>query len=183
MHIGDRYCIGDLKTGAGAVDYGMAGIAIQLACYANAETYWSPVLGHQPTPAIDTSRAYVLHLIPGSGHCELVEVDIVAGWEAAKTAKWVREWRKRKDLGRSVTAAADTLDFRREWMSQRVRSLPEAAVVALARMVDDAGLPRVSKSSATVLDDWATLLDLVEAEYEQPFGVADPTAPKKRGRK
>jgi hypothetical protein len=162
----------------------MAGIAIQLACYANAETVWSPTGGHMARiGTVNTSRAYVLHLIPGSGHCELVEVDIVAGWEAAKTAKWVREWRKRKDLGRSVTAAADTLDFRREWMSQRVRSLPEAAVVALARMVDDAGLPRVSKSSATVLDDWATLLDVIEAEYEQPFGVADPTKPAKRGKR
>ena len=101
MRIGDRLCIGDLKTGAGAVDYGMAGIAIQLACYAHAETSWLPNVGHITVrPAVDLTRAYVFHLIPGSGHCELVEVDIVAGWEAAHCARWVREWRKRKNLGR-----------------------------------------------------------------------------------
>jgi len=176
MKVGGHLCIGDLKTGAGAVDYGMTGIAIQLACYANAETRW--VDGdHYPMPPMNKSRAYVFHLIPGSGHCELVEVDIVAGWEAAHKAKWVRDWRKRKDLGRSVTSAADTLDFRREWIAQRVRALPDAAVEALARMIVDAELPRVSLSTDAHLDDWATLLDVVEAEYQVPFGPFDPTKP------
>jgi len=178
MRVNGQLCIGDLKTGAGAVDYGLAGIAIQLACYAHAETSWSPAEGHKERPFINGSRAYVLHLIPGSGHCELVEVDIVVGYEAAQRARWVREYRKRKDLGRSVTSAADTLDFRREWIAQRVRALPDNAVETLARMIVDAELPRVSMSTDAHLDDWATLLDVIEAEYQVPFGPFDPTKPK-----
>jgi len=183
MKIGDRLCIGDLKTGAGAVNYGLPSIAVQLAIYANAETAWSPAGGHVERPEVDRSRAYVLHLIPGSGHCDLVEVNIVAGYEAARQAVWVRAWRKRKDLGRSVTSAADTLDFRREWIAQRVRVLPDTAVETLARMIVDADLPRVSMSTDVHLDDWATLLDVVEAEYQVPFGPFDPTKPKPKGRK
>lgn len=181
MRVNGHLCIGDVKTGAGAVDYGLAGIAIQLACYANAETSWTPSGGHVARPDVDRSRAYILHLIPGSGHCELVEVNIVAGWDAAQMARRVRDWRKRKDLGRSVTAAADVLDFRRSWIAERVRALPQGAVDVLARMVADHGdLPRVSVSADAHLDDWATLLDVVEAEFEQPFGDRDPKKPKRR---
>ena len=214
----DRLCVFDIKTGAGAVDYGLPSISVQLAIYAHAETSWSTTDGHvgrkfviskdrvDPTrsyvvPAhetfvgskntdndqlveVDKSRAYVIHLLPGSGRCELVEVDIVSGWQAAQTAKWVREWRKRSDLGRSVTDAADTLGFRREWVAQRVRALPQGAVDMLARMVADHGnLPRVSVSADAHLDDWVELLDLVEAEHEVPFGTRDPSKPAKRGKK
>jgi hypothetical protein len=184
MKVNGHLAIGDVKTGAGAVDYGLTGIAIQLACYANAETSWTPTGGHVDRPHVDRARAYVLHLIPGSGHCELVEVDIVAGWKAAHMARNVRAWRKRKDLGRSVTAAADVVDFRREWVAQRVRALPQGAVDVLVRMVADHGaLPRVSVSSDAHLDDWADLLDVVEAEFDQPFGGAkDPSKPNNRKR-
>jgi hypothetical protein len=184
MKVQGRLCIGDVKTGAGAIDYGLPSIAIQLAIYANAETSWTPVGGHVDRPVVDRSRAYIIHLPAGTGTCELVEVDIVAGWEAAKTAAWVRSWRKRKDLGRSVSTAADIADFRREWISQRVRALPQGAVDVLARMVADHGsLPRVSVSSDAYLDDWAELLDVVEAEFNVPFGPLDPTKPKTTNRK
>ena len=175
---GDRVVIGDWKTGAGAIDYGLPSISIQEAIYTRAETMWSPTTGHVPMPLVDQTRAYVFHLPAGSGHCECVEVDVAAGWEAAKTARWVRAWRQRKDLGRSVTDAADNLTFERELIATRVRALPQGAVDFLARKVaDHGGLPRVSQSAAAHLDVWADLLVEVEAEFEMPF------EPKKRAKK
>ena len=173
-----RLAIADLKTGAGAVEWGLTSIAVQLACYANAETSWTPQGGHVPRPEVDRTRAYVIHLPPNSGRCELVEVNIVAGLEAAHHARWARVWRKRKDLGRSVTDAADNLTFERELIATRVRALPQGAVDFLARKVaDHGGLPRVSQSAAAHLDVWADLLVEVEAEFEMPF------EPKKRAKK
>lgn len=183
-HAGQLFT-GDWKSGAGAVQWGLGSIAVQLAIYSHAETSWDPATKqHTELEPCNTSRAYALHIPAGTGKCDLVEVDIVAGWEAVKVALWIKNWQKRRDLGRSVTAAADTLQFRQEWIAQRVRALPQGAVDVLARMVADHGsLPRVSVSSDVHLDDWATLLDVVEAEYQVPFGPFDPTRPKPKGRK
>ena len=180
---GELY-VGDWKSGEGAVEFGLPRIAIQESVYAHSETFYTPTTGHEPMPRLNQSRAYVFHVPFGSGTCNLYEVNIAEGWEAAKTAKWVREYRNRKDLGRSVTDAADTLGFRREWVAQRVRALPQGAVDMLARMVADHGnLPRVSVSADAHLDDWAELLDLVEAEHEVPFGTRDPSKPTNRKRR
>lgn len=89
--------VGDLKTGDGAVSYGQASIAIQLAVYAHGERY-DVRTGERSPLDVDQETAIVVHLPAESGEVALYEVDIAAGWQAAQEALWVRGWRKRKDL-------------------------------------------------------------------------------------
>lgn len=100
VEVKDRLYIADLKTGK-TLDYGWCAIAIQLACYAHAERIWD--WEHQAAnvmPEVDQKRALVVHLPAGTGQATLHVVDIEAGWEAARQATWVREWRARKGLAR-----------------------------------------------------------------------------------
>jgi hypothetical protein len=89
----DRY-ITDLKTGS--LDYPEA-FAVQLAVYAHS-TLVDVSTGERTPLDVDQNRAIIIHLPAGTGRCELHWVDIAAGWEAAKLALKVRDWRSRKDL-------------------------------------------------------------------------------------
>ena len=94
--------IGDLKTGK-VVEYAMNEIAIQEAIYANATHWWNPLKNeYEAMPEIDKDTAIVMHLPVGQAKCTLYEVDIKAGYEALHQALWVRDWRKRNDLGSIV---------------------------------------------------------------------------------
>ena len=115
---GQRY-IADVKTGQDVVKYGMGDIAVQLAIYAGASHAWlgdaasvprdrygryklpdptdNPNV-YEPMAEVSRDKALVIHLPAGQARCELHWVDIAAGREAVRTAVWVRDWRKRKDL-------------------------------------------------------------------------------------
>ena len=87
----------DLKTGS--LDFGIGKIAMQLAVYAHSAIYNVDTFERTPHNA-DKTVGIIAHLPAGSGTCELVEVDLVAGWEAVQLAKKVREWRTRKGLSK-----------------------------------------------------------------------------------
>ena len=91
----------DLKTGS--IDYGIGKIAMQLAVYAHSAIYNVDTFERTPHNA-DKTIGIIAHLPAGSGTCELVEVDLVAGWEAVQLAKEVREWRSRKGLSKPYVA-------------------------------------------------------------------------------
>ena len=175
------YYIGDYKTGEGFKEWGTQSGAIQEAVYARAETlyYWREQR-HEPMPApMDLTRGYVFHSPAGTNQCELLEIDIAAGWEAAKACVWARQWGNRNDLARSVTEAADRLLERRAWITERIMVLPVPALDKYRSLVTTAELPRVSDAASAHLDDMAELLTLVEAEWSVPFGSPDPTKPKR----
>lgn len=94
----------DIKTGS--VDYGMGKIAMQMAMYAHSSLY-NVVSGIRTPLDVDLTSAVVIHLPAGQGRCELLEVDIDAGWQAVQLATQVREWRNRKDLARPVAQAVE----------------------------------------------------------------------------
>ena len=96
--------IADIKTGA-SVNYGALAWAIQLSVYAQADARYvqgSARDGSQdqrlPMPEVDRDTALILHVQPGSGVCDVHELDIAAGAEALEVSMAVREWRKRKGL-------------------------------------------------------------------------------------
>jgi hypothetical protein len=91
----------DLKTGS--IDYGIGKIAMQLAVYAHSAIYNVDTFERTAHNA-DKTIGIIAHLPAGSGKCELVEVDLVAGWEAVQLAKEVREWRSRKGLSKPYVA-------------------------------------------------------------------------------
>jgi hypothetical protein len=90
--------IADLKTGRD-LSYSWKEIAIQLAVYAHADAIWDyKAKEFLPMPEVDQKVALVMHLpVDGTG-CDLYEVDIEAGWQAAELAHKVRRWRKYKGL-------------------------------------------------------------------------------------
>lgn len=104
----DKPVIADIKTGN--IEYGMGKIAMQLAVYAHGALYDPSTHERTPLPNVDLERALVIHLPAGSGTCELVEVDIAAGWRAVtELAGRVRAWRKLgfKDLARRIEVVGD----------------------------------------------------------------------------
>lgn len=100
VEVDGRMWIADLKTGK-SLDYAWGSIAIQLAVYANAEFVWDwDHKCRRDMPEVQKKSGLVIHLPAGKGEATLHVVDIEAGWDAAKQATWVREWRARKTLGR-----------------------------------------------------------------------------------
>jgi hypothetical protein len=96
----------DIKTGS--IDYGLAKIAMQLAMYARSQAY-DVDLGTREPLEVDLSTAVIIHLPAGSGRCDLVPVDIAAGWEGVQLAREVRAWRKRKDFRPTTVPLADRI--------------------------------------------------------------------------
>ncbi len=99
-----RLFIADLKTGA-SVKFGALAWAIQLSVYAHADALYrqgDAADGSQdqrlPMPDVDRDTALILHVQPGSGLCDVHQLDIAAGAEALEVAMGVRSWRSRKGL-------------------------------------------------------------------------------------
>ena len=99
-----RLRISDIKTGA-SVNYGALAWAIQLSVYAQADARYVQGSAHDgsqdqrlPMPEVDRDTALILHVQPGSGVCDVHELDIAAGADALEVAMAVRTWRKRKGL-------------------------------------------------------------------------------------
>lgn len=131
----------DLKTGS--IDYGMGKIAMQLAMYARSQAY-DVDTGTRTPLDVDLERAVVIHLPAGSGTCELVEVDIAAGWEGVLLAAQVRAWRARKNLFRPLSGASASIadliaqatnaeELRALWFTHADRWTDEHTALAKAR--------------------------------------------------
>lgn len=121
-----RRVIADVKTGRD-LSYSWCEIAIQLALYATADWMWNGT-GWDKMPVLDPNEAVVLWLPVGQGRCELHTVDTASGWEQAKVALQVRQWRARKNLARRMLAPD-------EITTRLLRSL---AVADVRRKVDAA---------------------------------------------
>lgn len=101
---GKRY-IADLKTGS--IEFGALKIAMQLAVYARSTTY--DVASHKRSPhGADLHRALIIHLPAGQARCDLVWIDIAAGWNSVLVARDVRRLRSKsfKELTRPFNDAA-----------------------------------------------------------------------------
>lgn len=120
----ERLRIADIKTGN--IEYSIGKIAMQLAMYARSVPYdiGTDKRGTDPGD-IDLNRGVIIHLPAGQGRCELIEVDIAAGWGACLIARQIWDWRgDQKKLAKpmslepppapptweSLTLAADNLD-------------------------------------------------------------------------
>lgn len=101
-----RVVIADLKTGN--VDFGMAKIAMQMAVYSRGVPY-DHASGRRDTftAPVDQAAGIVIHLPAGTGKCELLEVDLAAGWEGVQIARQVWDWRARKNLAKPYGTGLD----------------------------------------------------------------------------
>lgn len=89
--------IGDLKTGS--LDYGTKKMAMQLAVYSRSLLY-DPLTGQRTTPGdIDQDRGLIIALDAKTGQCDLIWIDLAAGWQDVQLAQQVRQWQSRKETG------------------------------------------------------------------------------------
>ncbi len=192
VRVGDTLMIADLKTGQ-SLDYAWGSIAVQLACYANADTMYDPATEkHSPMPGgISLTEALVFHLPAGSGHCVVHTVDIAAGWDAAQLAVDVQAWRKRKGLSAPMTqprltaakvqevfGACEVIDLRgqlAEWAKERlgwIKAHAKTEIFAEVAALWPDGVPGFKGDHAHTeeeLDKILALLDGVEARHRLEF--------------
>jgi hypothetical protein len=132
-------------------------IGAQLACYAHGDAMWDPVAGQwADMPKVRQDVALVLWMPRGGHDVEVLEVDIVAGWETARTAYQVVRDRSAAKKGRAwprpappITeteqyaarfAAVDSLAEGRALVAECKRKgvwsqmLADSAAVAVARL-------------------------------------------------
>ena len=85
--------IGDLKS-AKNLDWSEHDIAVQCACYANADRMMLPGSSEQwdPMPDVCTHSAIILHVPSGTGRAFAERIDIQAGWWAARICAESRAW-------------------------------------------------------------------------------------------
>lgn len=102
LTIDGKSYIADVKTGSSLAF--PHSFAAQLAIYANSLPYdvergttvpWG-MDGMPPKP--ETDRGLIIHMPAGKGTASAHWIDLQAGWEAAKLAYHVRQWRSRRDL-------------------------------------------------------------------------------------
>ena len=95
--------IGDIKTGR-TVDFGLLEYSVQLSIYANSEYRFDSDTGEveEITDLPDLASGLIFHIQAGKGRCEVWEIDLIRGWEAAKVALQVREMRSWKDLAKKI---------------------------------------------------------------------------------
>lgn len=105
-----RLVVADVKSQK-SVDFGFMEICCQLAQYANADGMIDDATGELvPLPAeLDKTTGLVMHVPVGEARCDLYEIDLTAGWDAAITAHKVRQLRAlSKSLGRPYTPVPAT---------------------------------------------------------------------------
>jgi hypothetical protein len=91
-----RPVIADIKTGD--VTFGVGKMAMQLATYAHCQLY--DLDGTRtPLPAdLDQDLGLIIALDATRGTCEVLRIDIAAGWVAVQLATQVRAWRNHRGL-------------------------------------------------------------------------------------
>lgn len=90
--------IADLKTG-GSLTHGGMSITIQLAMYSRGKGLWNEVTGKwSAMPPVSQTEGLVMYLPAGEASPELYRVNLELGWEMAKVAKMVYDWRKDKEM-------------------------------------------------------------------------------------
>jgi len=177
--------IADLKTGKDVIRYGMVEIALQLAIYAHATHWYDPATRQlHDMPPVDRGRAIVMHAPVGQGRCQIIEVDIAAGWEAVQLAVAVRDWRKRKDLAHIITAPAPVAEAeppatpeRVAWIRNRVQAIRVAgyeAELAALWLIDQVPAPLPTHPTDDQINKVSVWCGLVEDRHQMPFGTVDP---------
>jgi hypothetical protein len=169
----DRLIIGDIKTGS--TIYGVGKMTMQLAVYAHSMLY-DPRDGRRaPIGDVDLEHGLIIALNADTGTCDLIDIDIAAGWEAVQLAGRVRDWRARSrgslskpwrmpltltgQLQESIRRVAETLnaepiaDVRPinpdvSLVKAIQKAGTEAELVALWRSAGDRWLPRHTEMAA-----------------------------------
>lgn len=132
-----RPVIADLKTGD--VTYGVGKMAMQLAVYAHCQIY-DPDGTRTPLPEdLDLDMGLIIALDALTGTCQILRIDIAAGWTAVQLARQVRAWRGYKGLTepwRPTPSPTLSPEANRSLIEAIEAAESEEALTALWRSVD-----------------------------------------------
>ena len=209
---GQRF-VADYKTGSSLL--GALAFAIQLSIYANADALYNQGAAkdgsedtREPMPEVSKLHGVIIHVQPGSGHCDLHWLDLATGAEALELAIAVREMRKAKPLtpitlevdvvtrtkqiaaAEKILSAADgNVDEEwRGWMRNRLKVLIDAGHTDLIRRSWPEGVPTLG-SGEPIANHLADVIEqavaLIEREVQADFPAPKPSelaaaTPKKR---
>lgn len=181
--------IADLKTGS-SVDLGALGFSIQLACYANAETFYD---GETHTPMIDVSKTtgVIIHIEPDDATCNLYWLDLTTGLEALKIAIAVRTMRKHKPLTKILPTAvnkaanlatkaeqvASNGDPWRTWMIERIKQLIVDGHAQLVADMWPQEIPKLSTGEELTEPEQAIVERLVSNVERNAMALFPPDKP------
>lgn len=195
----DRF-FADYKTGKD-VKFGSLDYSIQLAIYANCNNLYrqhptDPALDvREPMPDVSKSTGVIIHVRPGSGHCDLYWLDLEIGAEALELALGVRAMRKQKPLVK-IQPAAQTkaekiverieaghiTDNARQQLVDRVQAIVDAGHTQAIIEAWPTPIP-TPKTGAPYTQEQADLIReacaYVEKVYGLPFRPAEPTDTKR----
>lgn len=176
----------DYKTGS-TIDFGFREMAAQLAMYANADHLYEygGEQGRQGMPPdLSLTKGLIVHLPEnGGGAIRLYQIDLIAGWKAAKRSIEIREWRRNK-LD-DITKIIDCGDPVEEWLRRRIlrlAAIPEAATLLVSHMKPEYG----TLGGGLNLDheeEMNTILTKLEDVHQMPFAERHPLTPTRRGKK
>lgn len=191
--------VADVKTGATL--YGALGFAIQLAIYSRANAIYTQGAakdGSEDTretpPAFSQDLAYIIHVQPSSGHCDVLPLDLTIGAKGLAMAMDVREIRKAKPLGKPVEnseteAAVEKIeaafpgtvevvsDDWRAWMRNRLATIIDQGHGDEIGRAWPKGVPTL-KSGDEITAEQGELIsaaaERVEANHTMPFPAPEP---------
>ena len=198
---GDQLFFADYKTGS-SVELGSLGFAIQLAIYANCNNLYTqhptdPTKDiREPMPAVSKSTGIIIHIQPGSAHCDLYWLDLEIGAEALDLALGVRAMRKQKPLVKIAPTAqvkaekiverieaGHITDSAREALVQRAKTLAEAGHTDAILEAWPADVPTPKTGHPYTIEQAERIsgaLALVEKFFGEPFPPAtEPTDTKR----
>ena len=194
---GQRF-VADYKTGSSLL--GALAFAVQLSIYANADALYNQGAAkdgsedtREPMPEVSKLQGVIIHVQPGSGHCDLHWLDLAIGAEALELAIAVREMRKAKVLSPLVVeidvvertkqiAAAEKIlsvadgnvdDEWRAWMTGRLKSLIDAGHTQLIRNSWPEGIPTLG-SKKPIANHLADPIEQAVSMIETQVGAAFP---------
>ena len=190
----------DYKTGS-SVDLGSLGFSVQLAIYANCTNLYTqhptdPTLDvREPMPAVSKSTGIIIHIQPGSGHCDLYWLDLEIGEEALELAMNVREMRKQKPLAKIVPAvqvkaeqivqrveAGHITDRAREAIVDRVKAIVQSGNTDAILQAWPADIPTPKTGHPYTIEQASQItaaLSLVEKTFGLAFPEPEPTDTRK----
>lgn len=126
----DKLLIADTKSGN--TEY-VHKIAVQEAVYSRGQLYNHETQTRASLGDVDQDLALIIALHAGRGTCDLIWVNIAAGWEAAQGSRWALEWRRRRNLSRpydgprtTPTAAENARDLTAEARAALDVAIPQA---------------------------------------------------------
>lgn len=180
--------IADLKTGA-SMNYGALGFAIQLGCYATADTFYDGET-HTPMWEVSQTQGVIIHIQPDDVTCTIYTLDLTVGLDALKLALAVRQMRKQKPLVKlepvAVNRAAElavkaervasTGDPWRTWMVDRIKQLMADGYGQLVADMWPTEIPKLSQQ-VPYTDDQRETIEHIVGRVERQAEAAFPTKP------